>query len=165
MTSILKRRDFIKKTSTAGMVCCAIAFCPRLFAFNKLFEDDEIPDPKKLNYCGYVCPDDCPFLVASLEDDVEKKKEAFKNWEIEERYKLTFDPDIAYCFSCKNKVEPEGVVQENCTVRACALEKELNCCIECDELTTCDKALWSRYPEFHKHVIEMQKQYQGAEKG
>jgi len=162
MNTTLKRREFLKKSATTGMVCCAIAFCPRLMAVNKLFDDDEIPDPEKLNYCGYVCPEDCPFLVASLEDDVEKKKEAYKNWEIKERYDIDFDPKTIFCFGCKNSEKTEGVVLKNCTVRSCAMEKELDCCIECDELTTCEKELWTRYPDFHKGVIEMQKKYQEA---
>jgi len=42
------------------------------------------------------------------------------------------------------------------------MEKEKECCIECDDLTTCDKDLWSRFPEFKTKVIEMQKVYLGA---
>jgi hypothetical protein len=39
------------------------------------------------------------------------------------------------------------------------MEKEIECCIECYELVTCEKYLWTRYPDFTKQVIEMQKEY------
>ena len=52
------------------------------------------------------------------------------------------------CDGCKALDKPEGVVVSKCDVRACAREKKLDCCIECDELTTCDKDLWKRFPTF-----------------
>jgi hypothetical protein len=50
-------------------------------------------------------------------------------------------------------------VLKRCTVRDCAREKELDCCIECDELTECDKDLWRRFPSFKEQVIELQAKY------
>ena len=32
-------------------------------------------------------------------------------------------------------------------------------CIECDDLATCDKKLWTTFPTFHDKVIEMQQKY------
>ena len=86
------RRDFIQKSSKIGLVCGAFVCCPHMNAFGNMF-DDEVPDPKKLNYCGYVCPPECQMYVATIENDTEKKKEAYKLWKIEEKYGIAFDPD------------------------------------------------------------------------
>ncbi len=87
------------------------------------------------------------------------KKEAYKLWKIKERFDIEFDPETIFCYGCKVSDKPEGVVTKNCTVRECAMKKKNDCCIECDELTNCDKDLWNRYPKFKESVIEMQKKY------
>lgn len=119
------------------------------------FPEDKIPDPKKLNFCAYTCPENYQFLEASVKNDTELKKKAFETWKIKERYNVDFDPKTSFCFGCKNKDKPVGVVMSNCTVRACAIEKKHDACIQCKELTTCDEGLWTRFPEFHKSVIKM----------
>jgi len=53
----------------------------------------------------------------------------------------------------------EGAFVHNSTVRAYSIEKGYDSCIQCNKLTTCDKDLWNRFPEFHKAVIEMQVKY------
>ena len=94
-----------------------------------------------------------------MENDPVLKKEAFDAWKINDRYGIEFEADKVFCFGCKNTGKPDGVVTVNCTVRSCVMEKALECCIECDELGTCDKDLWSRFPEFKKKVIAMQQTY------
>jgi hypothetical protein len=123
------------------------------------YAGDEPIDPKKRNYCGYKCPEDCTFLKATLEDDIELKKEAWGEWKIDERYGVEFDEEQAFCYGCKKLDKPEGVVLSRCTVRQCAREKEFDCCIECDELKTCDKDLWKRFAKFHEQVIQLQEKY------
>jgi hypothetical protein len=49
-----------------------------------------------------------------------------------------------------------------CTVRKCATGKGYDCCIECKELTACDKELWKNFPKFKERVIEAQKNFFGA---
>jgi hypothetical protein len=156
------RRQFISKTSKFAFACCAIASCPKIINAEWLL-DDEIPDPKKLEYCGYTCPTDCKMLKATYENDTELKKEAFGEWKLEERLGIKFDPEKVICYSCKADDKPMGVVLENCTVRECAIGRGNDCCIECEDLTACEKDLWQRFPEFHKHVIEMQKKYQASQ--
>lgn len=161
MKTSLKRRQFIKNSTYAGIGYCCLITETKLSAMSSFYneKDDEIPDPKKLNYCGYVCPEDCPFLKATLENDVELKKEAYKLWQIKERFGVEFDPEKIFCYGCKAEGKPEGIVLNKCSVRACAISKGLDCCIECDNLTDCNEDLWKRFPEFKKAVIEMQKKY------
>ena len=70
-----------------------------------------------------------------------------------------FDERQAFCFGCKALDKPEGVVLQNCDVRPCAREKKLESCIECDELATCDKKLWARFPKFRDKMVELQQRY------
>lgn len=151
------RRLFLKSGTIAS---CALLFSGKLnAASNFLFLQDENPDPKKLNYCGYKCPKDCQFLEASVKNDIELKKKAYETWKIKERYNVDFDEKTTFCFGCKNEDKPAGVVMTNCIVRECAIEKKKNACIECEELVKCDKDLWTRFPEFHKTIINMQNTY------
>jgi hypothetical protein len=154
------RRVFLRETATAGAALCGLCMCSGIPAFAGEDGDaDKVIDPKKLNYCGYTCPKDCKFLEATLNDDVELKKEAYKIWKIEERFGVEFDPEQAICYGCKTLDKPAGIVLQRCDVRTCVREKELECCIECDELTGCDRDLWRRFPTFKKQVVELQKKY------
>jgi hypothetical protein len=157
------RREFVSKGSRLGLACGAFALCPRLNLMGSMLQD-EVPDPKKLNYCGYVCPPDCPMYVATIENDTDKKKEAYAMWKIEERHGVAFDPEVIFCYGCKSTGKPEGIVMDRCTVRHCAIENDYDCCIECMNLPDCNLELWQRFPDFHKKVIEMQKKYQEAAK-
>jgi hypothetical protein len=155
MTTQTNRRRFIRSSAIAG---CTIIAAGKLTAFS--FPQDEVPDPKKLNYCGYTCPKDCQFLEASVKNDSELKMKAYETWKIKERYNIDFDAEKIFCFGCKNTEDPAGVVMLNCTVRQCAIGKNLDACIECNNLKICDKDLWSRFPEFHQSVIKMQASYE-----
>jgi len=157
----LNRRDFIARCSIAGLTGCGLMISSKLSAFDHYngFSSSQAIDPKELCYCGYKCPDDCQFLKGSVENNVELKKEAYDLWKIKERFDIEFDADKIFCYGCKAKDKPEGIILVNCTVRSCVISKGYDCCIECLELEDCDKDLWSRFPEFKKQVIEMQKKY------
>jgi len=146
------------------MACCAMMFASKLMASPEglSYEEGEKPDPKKLTYCGFQCTQDCQFLKASLENDPALKKEVYETWQIKERYDIDFDAEKIFCFGCKPGDKPEGVVLTHCTVRKCTVEKGFDCCIECSELAECEKDLWTRFPDFKKHVIELQQKYQTA---
>jgi hypothetical protein len=149
----IDRRTFI----STGAAVCGLCVCSQ-FPLAAFAGGEEI-DPKELNFCGYTCPKDCKFLQGTLKNDVDLKREAWKAWKIKERFDLAFDAEQAICYTCKELDKPEGVVLKRCDVRACARDKELECCIECDELIDCDKDLWRRFPTFKQQVVEMQEKY------
>jgi len=158
MESKIDRRKFLKKSSQAGIACCALMMGPKLFAANGMgimFGNERI-DPKKLNYCGYTCPADCKFYVATVENSDVKKKEVYELWKIKERFGVDFNSETIVCWQCKNTEKPAGVAIQHCTVRACANEKGYEACIECDKLSSCEKDLWKLFPVFHKSIIELQ---------
>ena len=159
MKSKIIRRDFLKTGYKACLACTALLYTSRLKGMEGLFGPDEKPDPGKLNYCGYVCPPDCKFLKATKENDIELKKEAYKEWKIKEKYGVEFNADKIFCWGCKTNDKPIGIVLQKCTVRSCAISKNHECCIECKELENCKKELWDQFPDFKKTVIEMQRKY------
>jgi hypothetical protein len=161
MKTELKRREFILKSCQAGIACCALLVGAKANAFGHIaaMPGNDIPDPKKLNYCGYSCPADCKMKKATLENNTELKKEAYHDWRIEEKYGMAFDPEKIFCHGCKTTAKPLGLVVEKCSVRSCAIEKGYECCIQCDQLSECNKEIWKTFPDFHKMVIEMQKKF------
>jgi len=158
------RREFLKQSSKFGLLCGFACLCPHTSL--KLHGEGETgamkPDPKKLNYCGYTCPDDCPMKKAGLSNDIEQKRAAYEKWRIKERYGLEFEPSKVLCNGCKTDKDELGMAVSNCPVRKCAVEKKLECCIECDTLASCDKVLWKEFPSFHEYVIGLQKSYLGS---
>ena len=136
---------------------CLLLSAPAIFA--KQTQDGDPIDPERLCYCGYQCPVDCHFLVASEQNDPELKKQVYEEWELKKRYGLEFDPQKIFCFKCKPGNKPEGPVLKNCTVRECAIGKGYQACIQCDQLATCNHELWERFPQFHESVVELQKKY------
>jgi len=157
MKNRLPRREFILKTSAACMGGCMLLSAKG--AVFSLLQDDQTIDPGKLCYCSYKCPADCHFLVASLKNDSGLKKAAYEEWGLKERLGLEFDQEKIFCFGCKPGEQPEGPVLNHCTVRGCAIERGYQACIQCDDLKECDKDLWTRFPQFHQAVMEMQVKY------
>jgi hypothetical protein len=162
MESEVNRRNFIKLSTMAGITGCAFLLGAKfnsLKAFDTYSSANELPDPKKLNYCGYQCPDNCQFLQATRENNAELKRKAYETWKIKEKYGVEFDAEKIYCWGCKTKDKPLGITVSKCPVRNCAIEKGYDCCIECDNLARCGFELWKNFPDFHKQVIEMQKAF------
>ena len=161
MKNQLHRRTFVR---TGTIACCSLLLTQNLPAFaHYSIREDEKPDPLKMNYCGYTCPTDCKFLVASIKNDPVLKKEAYEIWEMKDRFGVeTFEADKIFCFGCKNMEKPVGIRLQKCDVRTCAIEKKLDACIECDELASCGKDLFKKFPEFHQSVIKLQTVYKAA---
>jgi len=160
MKSTVNRRKFIRNAATGG---CALLLASQLKgaqSFARLISsDEENIDPQALNYCGYTCPADCTFLKATKTNDAKLKKEAYEEWNLKEKYDLEFDPEKVFCWGCKVTADKTGPVASKCTVRSCAINKNMEACIQCDELKTCEKDLWQRFPDFHKAMLTVQQNY------
>jgi hypothetical protein len=158
MENQFNRRKFVTVGAVAG---CALFISGRLSAINRFnYLQNEIPDPKKLNYCGYTCPKDCQFLEASVKNDTELKRKAYATWEMKERFGvMEFDPVKIFCFGCKTSNKPVGIRLQKCDVRNCAIGRNLDSCIECKDLKECEKDLWKKFPDFKNVVIKMQEVY------
>ena len=147
----IKRREFLK----SGVGCCIFLTGASTF----VFASEGKPKPKKLSYCGYQCKNDCKMYLAGKSTNEDLKKEAFKMWRFEEKYGVNYYPEIVFCEKCKGTEEPKSLLLSNCSVRKCAIEKGYECCIECDDLKTCDKEIWLTFPQFREQVLNMQQAY------
>lgn len=159
MNPKIRRRNFLKTGYKACIACSAILYSSRLDGMSSFFIPEEKPDPKKLNYCGYVCTQDCKFLKATRANNAVMKEEVFKEWKIKEKYGVEFDADKIFCWGCKTMDKPLGIIIEKCEVRKCVISKNYECCIECKDLTGCKKELWDQFPDFKRMVIKMQQKY------
>jgi hypothetical protein len=162
MEKDFKRRDFLTTCFKAGVCCYALSYSSTLSAFDPKKPQDEKPDPKKLEYCGFKCPDDCTLKKASIENNSELKKKAYEEFKIKEKFGIDFDAEKLFCYGCKVNGKPVGIIPAGCTVRACVISRGYDCCIQCDGLTSCDKELWTSFPKFKDMVIEMQKKFREA---
>jgi hypothetical protein len=153
----LKRREFLSKCCKGSLAACGMLMASKINGMS-MVPDDEKPDPKKLNYCGYQCPADCKYKRATIENNIELKKEAYKDWGIKEKYGLEFDAETMFCNGCKTD-KPLGLVVKKCSVRNCAISKNYDCCIQCSDLPVCDKEIWKTFPQFRDSMIALQKKY------
>jgi hypothetical protein len=157
MEKKLTRRGFLVRGSQAGISGCLLLCGGKLLAMHASGKD--LPDLKALTYCGYQCGLECILLKGTQNNDPDLKKQAYKEWGMKEKYGVEFDPEQIFCYGCKTEEKPKSLVLRNCTVRACAIEKKHECCIQCKELADCDEELWMRFPTFREKVLEMQQEY------
>jgi hypothetical protein len=162
MKTELKRRDFVTTCFKAGVACCALGYGSSLKAQDTIKKQDQKPDPKSLNYCGYRCSSECELYKATMENNTELKKKAYQDFKFKEKFDVEFDPEKVFCYGCKLKDKPLSINVKACTVRKCAIDKGYECCIQCNELTACNKELWVSFPKFKEVVIGMQKKYRAA---
>ena len=67
-------------------------------------------------------------------------------------------PNYSTCGGCRSE-NPNAPYAQGCSVRACAIEKEIISCGLCLELATCDKSLWSAYPLMRQTALNYQSQW------
>ncbi len=161
----INRRHFVKRSTQAGVAGCLLMMSPRLLALENLsgMFGQDVPDPKKMNtFCTYNCNSECQFMQASVKNDPELKKKVYDEWKLADRVG-EFDADKLFCFGCKVEESKIGPLIKTCSVRNCCLEKGFEACIECDGLEACKKDLWTKYPDFHKMVIDLRKKYVEAQ--
>lgn len=164
MKQELKRREFLSKLGYAGVACGAFIMSYPLQAANNFnYVNDDI-DPKKLNFCGYVCPQSCLLLKGTTDNNAEIKRKGYETFKIKEKFGIEFDADKIFCWGCKPVDKPLGITVKGCTVRNCAIGKGVDCCIECNELSACNKELWTNFPKFKEKMVETQKKYQNQVK-
>ena len=110
MKSKLQRCQFISTCCKSSLAGCGLLMSPGINAASLfIFRDDEKPDPKKLNYCGYQCPADCKFKKATEENSLELKKAVYTEWRLKEKYGIEFDASQIFCYGCKTADKPMGI--------------------------------------------------------
>jgi len=159
MKSSTDRRQFLKSCSKIGSGCALFYLCGNGWAQDSTQTEKKepvVPNPSELTYCGYKCTMECPLYKATIENDEAARKKAYEDFKWKEQYGIEYDPDVVFCYGCKAEDKPKNIILKKCTVRECAISKKLKSCIQCKDLKPCNKELWSRFPDFKKHVIAMQ---------
>lgn len=154
------RRSFLIKSGKVCLACmgylAARGLQPGVAETSAPAENSDL---KKLAYCSFDCPGNCELMKATLENDAELKKKIFEEKNIGGKYKMSFKSEDFFCYGCKTRNKPEGIVLKKCTVRLCARNKGLDSCVQCSHLLSCEKELWLEFPEFKQSVLEKRRAY------
>jgi hypothetical protein len=155
MREKIDRRGFLGAGVVGGS---CVVLCPLARLARGADADEADPPPEKLpdfdqlTYCCFECtPEMCPLLKASLENDLEFKREQAAKWK--KKYGRDFSLDEVFCFGCKVEPARQGEGVKRCSARVCVIERGLTSCAHCAELPTCQRNLWVDYPAFRKHVL------------
>ena len=170
MDGDLNRRKFIKNCSQIGIAACVCLTCPAFGLAGDSTENEstaaptpeelkEALNPKNLTYCAYQCGEHCDLYRATTTNDQALKRKVYDEWGWKEQYGIEYDPEQVFCYGCKTVDKPKNIVLQKCTVRACAIERKLDSCIQCARLADCEKELWTKFPQHRESVLGFQKKY------
>ncbi len=162
------RRQFLKEFSKVGVSCFSLAmwYSPGLADESNQDGKEKKVEPielKKRSYCGIACETECELYKATQENNTELKKKVYDKWNWKEQFGIEFDPDKVFCYNCKPESNVYKMGMLECEVRKCAMKNEMDACIQCKNLTSCDKEFWSKWSHFYDHVKNLQKQYMNQE--
>ena len=62
------------------------------------------------------------------------------------------DAEKFYCDGCKSEKE-----LFNCDAKKCAIARGLPTCSHCDDFPSCDKEIWTKWPELKKKTEKMRR--------
>jgi hypothetical protein len=85
---------------------------------------------KILAYCGLICNEDCPALIATQRNDEKLLQETAEKWSSPD---YVLDAQDIICDGCTAKDERLAEICSDCGVRACAKERELASCALCQD--------------------------------
>ena len=93
-----------------------------------------------LAYCGLVCNEDCPALLATQRNDQELLRESANKWSSPD---YVLDAQDILCDGCTAKGKRLSEICSDCGVRACAKERGLANCALCSEYSCTQlESLW-----------------------
>ena len=90
---------------------------------------------KMIAFCGIICSE-CPALIATQENDDEKRKQVAELWS--KMYKSEIKPEEINCDGCLAKSGRFFSYCNMCEIRKCGQEKHLKNCAYCEDYI-CEK--------------------------
>ena len=98
-------------------------------------------DWKMIAYCCLEC-DKCDVYVATQNNDEQLRAKVAKEWKM--------DAEKLYCNGCKS-----DKALLNCEAKKCAVARGLPTCAHCDDFPTCDKEIWTKWPQLKEKAETM----------
>lgn len=98
-------------------------------------------DFSMIAYCCLEC-DKCDVYIATQSNNDEVRAKVAKEWKME--------AEKLYCDSCKSDRTPF-----NCEAKKCAVSRNLPTCAHCDDFPSCDKEIWTKWPQLKEKVQAM----------
>jgi hypothetical protein len=146
------RREFM----ISGLALSAgLLSCGRLNIFRNDEKRPAQPDIGVMTYCCLECNGKCQIFKATVENDIEAKRAIAANWA--KKFGEAFTSDDVFCYGCKQEGKPKNRTILKCTVRKCAIAKNIESCALCSDLEKCDKDLWKNWPEMKTRALKIQK--------
>lgn len=87
-------------------------------------------------YCGLDCTQ-CDAYIATINDDQALREKTAEHWAALNNAPIL--PEHINCMGCRVEGAKTVFCEHLCTVRACALEKQLETCADCVDMDRCDK--------------------------
>ena len=137
------RRELLKTCACAGLGLAlgsaSLSCCPCSSNREQAMLDSDEFD--MVAYCCLEC-DKCDVYIATQNNDDELRAKVAKQWNM--------DAGKLHCDGCKSER-----ALFNCEAKKCALQKNLPTCAHCDDFPSCDKEIWTKWPQLKEKVKAM----------
>ena len=91
---------------------------------------------KFIAYCGIDC-ETCEARIATVTDDNMLREKVAEEWSKLNSVEIT--PDMINCTGCRMNGPKSLYCDSICTIRQCAMKKEIETCGSCNKFATCKK--------------------------
>jgi hypothetical protein len=118
----------------AGLSCCPQGSACK----NEKMTGDEFAF---VAYCCLEC-DKCDAYIATQNNDDELWAKVAKQWKM--------DVEKINCDGCKS-----DNALFNCEAKKCAVARGLPTCAHCDDFPSCDKEIWTKWPQLKKKTEQL----------
>jgi hypothetical protein len=123
-----------------GLSCCPS--CSKKDGTVAEIEAEGLPtDWTMIAYCCLEC-DKCDAFIATQNDDDALRAKVAEEWKM--------DAEKIHCNGCK-----ADNALFNCEAKKCAVAKGLPTCAHCDDFPTCDKDIWTKWPQLKEKTETM----------
>ena len=137
------RRELLKTCACAGLGLVlgstSLSCCPCNSNREQTMLDGD--DFSMIAYCCLEC-DKCDVYIATQNNDDELRAKVAKEWKMK--------AEELYCDGCKSDRTPF-----NCEAKKCAVSRNLPTCAHCDDFPSCDKEIWTKWPQLKEKVQAM----------
>jgi hypothetical protein len=142
-TTHQNRREMLKTCACAGLglvlTTGSFSCCPCSSNRKQTMQDNY--DFSMIAYCCLEC-NKCDVYIATQNNDDELRAKIAKEWKMK--------AEELYCDGCKSDRTPF-----NCDAKKCAVGRNLPTCAHCDDFPSCDKEVWTKWPQLKEKVQAM----------